>query len=139
MDVCARPSLAKDRHHLIKRLFALGNSGHGRMCRRIADGQDHHGLFRRWPAAHFGQEFHRVGGVFKANKARVMDGGDQHSRGNANAFGHVIILIAVAIVCQAIALGKHHDQPRGVGQVWLVDARADGFQRRQPFIARAPE
>ena len=73
--------------------------------------------------------------MFQTAQPRLMQRGDEHACRNPHAFGNVVILIARAILGEAVTLGKDHNQPGRFGQVGFVDAGADGLQRGEPFIA----
>ena len=101
----------------------------------MAQGQDHHGLLRCGPTQKGVEKFHGVGRVCQHRKPGTVQCRNQETRGDPHAFGHVVVLVARAVVKGAPALGEDHDQPGRDVEMGLGDAGAHGLERFQPFVA----
>ncbi len=50
--------------------------------------------------------------MLQANKPGMVDRGDQHARGDANAFWNIVVLVTLTVRCHPISLGKNNNKPR---------------------------
>ena len=122
---------------LVQRLLDLGHARHRRIRRRMPDRHDHHRLFRRWAVQKFVQELHRIWRVCQNRQPGVMQGRDQKTGGDADAFGDIVILESGAVIQLSPALRENDDQPGRDIEMRLAGVGADRFQRLQPFLAAA--
>ena len=86
--------------------FAFGNTRDPGIGGRMPDRKYHQWFVGCWPLADTGQEPHRIGGVGQADKPGIMDCRNQESRCDTYTFRHIVILVARAIVKNAVAFGK---------------------------------
>ena len=96
--------------------------------------QDEEGFLRLRTVADPVQELHRVRRVHQRGEPRLMTGGDQQARGDADAFMDVVIFAVFAFPHAAAALGEDADQPGRGFHIGLVGIGADRGEGIQPFF-----
>ena len=67
----------------------------------------------------------------------MVQRGDEEPRRDADAFRHIVVLVARAVGKFAPALGEDDDEPGRDGEMGFFRRRPDGFQRLDPFVAAA--
>ena len=103
----------------------------------MTDGDDHDRFFRIGAIQQTIEKPHWVWRMGEGNETCMVKGCQQHAGRDADAFRHVIILVARAVIEFTEALSEHHDQPGRDLQMRLFRPGADRLQGLQPFVAGA--
>ena len=85
----------------------------------VTDGKDHKRLLGGWPAQQGVQELHRIGRMDQRREAGMMQGHQEKTGRNTDAFWNVVVLESRAVVKATPPLCKNNNEPRCYVQVGL--------------------
>ena len=100
----------------------------------ITHGHHQHGLFMSRPAQEFPQKAHGRGRVGEGDQPQVVNGLNEHPRGDATGFNAVIGRPPVPVAPLTFLLPEQHNDPRRIGEVGFDRIRAQWRKHFRPSL-----
>lgn len=100
---------------------------------RVANGEEDEGLLVWRSATDLSEEGHRGWCMCEGREPSAVEGLNEESDSDSNAFGHVVVFETRSIWQEVVVSPEDDDEPRCIGNVGFYKVGSQGRESLEPF------